>query len=614
MKKIFALMTLFIAIFALTACGEREEPIDEDQVAVDNATAALILHGLDRVTGGLNLPAAGRNNTTIAWSSSHPDVISSTGAVTRPEFGEDNVIVTLTATVTRGDASATREFEAVVNAFDIELPDPITMAELRALPTGEVVTVQGVITALWGGSAYIQDATGGFYLFRVANTFSTEARVGNEVLVTGTTAAFSGLRQFNVATIETVIVVNEGVAMPAPVVLTDFSRDALNALQGRLVSLEGFYIASAPVQNTASGYNITLMNLAGDSVVMRLDSERNLGAERRNELLAVLGTLEEGQFITINSAPLGWHDSSGGQIMFSSPSQIVAGDVLTDQARLDMALEVGITIEDADMILEDISLPSAIGFGSVVTWTSSDLDVIAADGTVTRPADGDVTVTLTATITIGSVSDTIEIEVIVKDAAFDPTPLTVSEALEISEGSVLVQGIVTSKHGFNNMIFIQDEDGTAIMVGNVNAAASLREVSVGDLVVVSGTRRTITSNGRNQEQIWTAELVEVVSSGNDVLVFDNLTIDEIIAQWPETSNKRFIITDVEIDFYDEFNHVFFVSDEDGAFQLKADVRNEAGFTPENRPVGTILVSVEFTVHQINFGDLQIVDLVVIEQE
>ncbi|PVG82252.1 beta-xylosidase [Nocardioides gansuensis] len=87
-------------------------PSDASRVTAD--TAALDLGDLSAVTSNLTLPTAGENGSTIAWTSSHPDVIASSGAVTRPSALEDPVEVTLTATVSRGGATGTRSFEATV--------------------------------------------------------------------------------------------------------------------------------------------------------------------------------------------------------------------------------------------------------------------------------------------------------------------------------------------------------------------------------------------------------------------------------------------------------------------------------------------------------------------
>ncbi|NLW79766.1 MAG: hypothetical protein GXY32_10205 [Ruminococcaceae bacterium] len=71
---------------------------------------------------------------------------------------------------------------------------------------------------------------------------------------------------------------------------------------------------------------------------------------------------------------------------------------------------------DKDNVTGDLNLPTTGSNGSTITWKSSQPGVISADGKVTRPAYGqpDATVTLTATVTSGDVTDTVTITVKVK--------------------------------------------------------------------------------------------------------------------------------------------------------------------------------------------------------
>ena len=71
---------------------------------------------------------------------------------------------------------------------------------------------------------------------------------------------------------------------------------------------------------------------------------------------------------------------------------------------------------DLSAVIDNLTLPTKGAAGSDISWASSDEDVIATDGTVTRPTagDGDAVVTLTATLTSGDASDTKTFEVTVK--------------------------------------------------------------------------------------------------------------------------------------------------------------------------------------------------------
>lgn len=85
---------------------------DEDRVARDKE--ALSLGDVSAVTQDLLLPGKGEVGSTITWSSSNPSVISTEGKVTRPKAGEGDAEVILTAVITSGEVSDTKEFQVTV--------------------------------------------------------------------------------------------------------------------------------------------------------------------------------------------------------------------------------------------------------------------------------------------------------------------------------------------------------------------------------------------------------------------------------------------------------------------------------------------------------------------
>ena len=64
--------------------------------------------------------------------------------------------------------------------------------------------------------------------------------------------------------------------------------------------------------------------------------------------------------------------------------------------------------EDKDSVKQDVSLPTSGDEGTAISWSSDNTAIDAATGAVTRPdaSSSDVSVTLTATITKGSATDT----------------------------------------------------------------------------------------------------------------------------------------------------------------------------------------------------------------
>jgi len=100
---------------------------DDDEAAVAADSEALRIKfasgdSEDHVTRRVTLASSGQNGSTIIWSSDNPEIIDDSGDVTRPDSEEGDVLVTLTATITKGSATATRSFELTVLARE-EAPE-----------------------------------------------------------------------------------------------------------------------------------------------------------------------------------------------------------------------------------------------------------------------------------------------------------------------------------------------------------------------------------------------------------------------------------------------------------------------------------------------------------
>ncbi|MEV2217636.1 family 43 glycosylhydrolase [Streptomyces sp. NPDC050997] len=95
-------------------------PAFDDETATRQAAEALAVHNLDDVRGNLTLPATGSYGTDVTWSSAKPDVVSAGGVVHRPANGEGATAVELTATVTKGEARATRVLTATVPELPVK--------------------------------------------------------------------------------------------------------------------------------------------------------------------------------------------------------------------------------------------------------------------------------------------------------------------------------------------------------------------------------------------------------------------------------------------------------------------------------------------------------------
>ena len=161
---------------------------------------------------------------------------------------------------------------------------------------------------------------------------------------------------------------------------------------------------------------------------------------------------------------------------------------------------------------ENFTLPLTVEGheGVVVSWTSNDtaIAIEGANATVTRPelADGDASVTLTATLTketgVTTLTFTVKVEYVAE--------VTVAQFLAAKSNSnvAVLTGYVTAvnKVGSKGSFVLTDEAGTSVF------SYDGLNVNLGDKITLKGTY----GENSNFAQIVSPVLVETLSTGNDV--------------------------------------------------------------------------------------------------
>ncbi|MBO3743367.1 family 43 glycosylhydrolase [Actinoplanes flavus] len=117
-------------------------PANTESVAAD--VAALNLGDTGGLTADLSLPATAPNGSKVTWSSDDSGVITDSGRITRPAAGEPDAHATLTATLSRGGASATKTFEVTVKAAFDDAANAAAAA--AALVVHDIDDVRGNLT------------------------------------------------------------------------------------------------------------------------------------------------------------------------------------------------------------------------------------------------------------------------------------------------------------------------------------------------------------------------------------------------------------------------------------------------------------------------------------
>ncbi len=310
----------------------------------------------ENVVKNVTLPTTGTNGSTISWESSMPEIISITtgsGVVVRPQ--DEDKVVKLTATLTKGSAVDTKEFSLIVKRIieGEQLPELIsqgkpTKASYSAYPKtyGPDKVNDGIIN----GDNYWDSirGAGGLAWIRIDLMSAFTIKSINVV------PYYDGLRYYNyfieVSTDgENWTKVGEkNDTIPSP------STGDIYELTDKVT---GRYVRVSMTKNSADNYSVHISEIK------------------------VYG--------------------------FKDDVDAVAEDKA--------ALEIGYTANDnAQSITKNINLTTLSNCGSTIIWSSSDPSVIDNAGNVTRPYDTDVQVTLTATISKGTVTDTKSFNVNVK--------------------------------------------------------------------------------------------------------------------------------------------------------------------------------------------------------
>ena len=109
--------------------GKAPEATEDEKAVAADKSALTVSPSTVNEPMTLNLAKTGENGSSITWSSSHPEIISKEGVVKLPE--SETTVVTLTATLSKGEASDTRSFEITVlsqKEFDQKTLEKLTQA------------------------------------------------------------------------------------------------------------------------------------------------------------------------------------------------------------------------------------------------------------------------------------------------------------------------------------------------------------------------------------------------------------------------------------------------------------------------------------------------------
>jgi 5'-nucleotidase len=554
MKKLFTLITALTFVFAVAGCKDDTPTGPTDAELVAEATTALLLTDLNEVTSTLTLPASGLHSSVVTWSSSNTAVITNAGVVTRPAVGEDNAVVTLTATITIGDASDTKEFTARVIAAVPTLDVTIADFNTDAVSIDDDIVVTGVVFGIVeGGGFHVSDGTA--FVFVYAGT-SEGVALGDTVKVTGQKTIYYGLPE--VDTVTSVEVLSSGDAQPDYEVLSIidlFDEDPFDTMYW-----------SAPITITG------LVSVDGDgNAVLTATSAEGMAYNivvyyksfpaQITSLVALAG-----EMVTVDVIVYGYHDGLGAWRVVVAEDATITSETPTDA---EIALwEAGqLDLGMIDEVNEDIVL-NTVGelAGTTISWASDNEAVISPAGVVTRTAGANETVTLTATITVGTETFVKEFVATVMDANLAIEFITVAEAIAspVDTDPITVKGIVTAIIG-SSKIVLQDAVGGPGITTYHSGFNNDNEFAIGDEIILQGTHEIY----YGLQELTGLTLLSVVSSDNPVQMATDITVAELVADLAEApyalQGVNAVLTDLVVvdDDYDAKSGYIVVADDLG---------------------------------------------------
>lgn len=516
------ILTAFIGAlekeFIVDVLAETVMPVE---MVLDKAETALQLplsEVVENITLPLEITVEGNDGptelytTTITWASSHPEYISTTGQVTRPQIEQPDVMVTLTGTITYNGVTRDKEIQIRVLAESepYETFDTFLEAQTHYLDkisgTSDRVYIKVLNVSLIGrmddGLMFVDSEGSPFFAFGSQSNAYENAQFDQLYDVLGNFAYYFGVIQINgtgtaSSRQPTILFEKEGdpVTVTPTVVesLKEYLPDTMptysqtNILEMEYLRLEAKVYVSDPLNN----YGVFLVDINYDGDYSDINEDKNFYSDNglviyytsNNQALVPLNGLK----VTIDVVLYGLRDDKGiyNAVFLGEVSDIIVHEMTDEQAVNATKSSLESSLPDTVIEAGTINLPTEL-FGTTIAWASSDTEVIALDGTVT-PVEGErVSVELTATITKGDKTATATKTVVVGELPI----LSVTEALALPLNSVLkVKGTVIGFSANNTLVLHDGEKAIALFISNApEAVGNTLKGSFGKVVVVEGTR------------------------------------------------------------------------------------------------------------------------------
>lgn len=398
-----ALVPTFSALNGISSVMAMQLPVSDVTTALSNIQSALILP--ESTSTDLDIPLTGTQDASIVWASSNPDVISSTGKVTRPSGGEPDATVNLTATITLDGQTVTKQFTVTVVAhqqydrvaqysFENGLTDSIGTYAAGQYVGAHLEDAEGTATYAAGqqGQALALDGTYGIKLpdgLINSNEYTISYWMKANETMPSTTSFFGATDTDNWISVVPRNHWNGNLTLWSRNSIADFTGDT-----GQTTPITGQWV------------HIGVSVDHGFAKVYVNGVETSSGNGLPDLFTNTVGTFAIGANF--------WDPAFNGDIdelkiynvaLSAEEVRLLDVDNADNAALLQSAVGL-VDLGDLSAVIEDLPLEHTGPYAANIVWQSSNPSIISNDGVVTRPtmSQGDQEVTLTATVSLNGIT------------------------------------------------------------------------------------------------------------------------------------------------------------------------------------------------------------------
>jgi|GEM_PF-2307072 len=349
------------------------------------------------VTQNVTLPLSGLLGSKVTWSTNASSMIDINGNVFRPTARDGDGTVTLTATLTKGVATTTKQFvltvihqpatdEEAVAADKAQLAIGYAAGDNAASVTQNVTlptTASNGSTVSWSSNTAGTITNAGMVTRPAYNTADQKVTL----IATITKNAVTETRTFELT------VKKDAMTDVQALAADKAALDVIYALgdNATYVTRDVTLLTSLPNGSTVTWVSSVEGTISTSGTVTR---PSNGSGNVAVDLTATITKGAETDTKVFNLTVI--------ELPIDDTAKVAA-----DKAQLAIIYAPG---DNVNSITQNVTLITSTGNGSTVSWSSDTPASIDSNGNVTRPANGDgnATVKLTATITNGAVSDTVD--------------------------------------------------------------------------------------------------------------------------------------------------------------------------------------------------------------